>query len=149
MTETQNLLTVEMAAQYLHCHPETVRRMIRRGDLRAVKFRKFWRVPMEGLRRIEGRALDEAPTRREYSNGSATSAAAILSGLDSDNPRTRNVAIIALTQADAQTAALVETRVAQSVAEYSGPEDNWSTWRALDGEPFHFPEEAITQEANL
>lgn len=66
MKNAQNLLTVEMAADYLHCHPETVRRMIRRGELKAVKFRKFWRVPMEGLRRAENAALD-APTRAEYS----------------------------------------------------------------------------------
>lgn len=58
MNNNQNLLTVEMAADYLHCHPETVRRMIRRGELKAVKFRKFWRVPMEGLRRVENAALD-------------------------------------------------------------------------------------------
>jgi excisionase family DNA binding protein len=64
MNNSQNLLTVEMAADYLHCHPETVRRMIRRGELKAVKFRKFWRVPMEGLRRAENAALD-APTRAE------------------------------------------------------------------------------------
>lgn len=50
MNEAQNLLTIGMAAKYLHCHPETVRRMIRRGELKAVKFRKFWRVPMEGLK---------------------------------------------------------------------------------------------------
>jgi hypothetical protein len=75
-------------------------------------------------------------------NKEKSSAAAILSGLDSDDPRARNAAIMALSQADAQTSALVETEVAHSVAEYSGPEDDWSAWRALDGEPFHFPEEA-------
>ncbi len=186
MTETQNLLTVDMAAEYLHCHPETVRRMIRRGELRAVKFRKFWRVPLEGLRRAEERALTDdapadvrptlapdesarrlaaletlggdAPDQRAAANappldlsgeredvygynGREARAAAILSGLDSDEPRARNAAIMALSQADAQTSALVETEVARSVAEYSGPEDDWSDWSALDGEPFHFPEE--------
>ena len=89
MTETQNLLTVEMAAQYLHCHPETVRRMIRRGDLRAVKFRKFWRVPMEGLRRVENAALD-APV--------STPVAKSL-----DNPLTRALAMVQARDASAPT----------------------------------------------
>lgn len=59
MTETKNLLTIDETAQYLSCTPTTVRRMLRRGDLRGVKFGKFWRVPREVLRRVEAGALDE------------------------------------------------------------------------------------------
>ncbi len=156
MTETQNLLTIDMAAEYLHCTPETVRRMLRRGELRGVKLGRLWRVPREVLRRVESRALDEAPARREYSSREYSSseyssseqtksAAAILSGLNSDDAHKRNAAIIAFAQADAQTSALVEERIAQSVAEYSATEDDLSDWRALDGEPFHFPEETAAK----
>ena len=151
MTETQNLLTIDMAAEYLHCTPETVRRMLRRGELRGVKLGRLWRVPREVLRRVERGALDDAPARREYSSREYSSseqtrsAAAILSGLNSDDAHKRNAAIIAFAQADAQTSALVEERIAQSVAEYSGTEDDLSDWRALDGEPFHFPEETAAK----
>jgi excisionase family DNA binding protein len=171
MTEAQNMLTVDETAEYLSLTPETVRRLIRRGELRATKLGKVWRVSREALRRVENAALN-APTK-ESDNPLAralamvkaydaqtpdktmrlTSAAeeldlirdkhatAILAGLDSNDSQERNAAILALSQADSLTSALVETEVARSVAKYSGPEDNFSDWRALDGEPFHFPEE--------
>jgi excisionase family DNA binding protein len=63
MAETRNLLTINMAAEYLHCAPETVRRMLRRGELPGVKFGKFWRVPLEGLRQMETRALAGEATK--------------------------------------------------------------------------------------
>jgi excisionase family DNA binding protein len=162
MNNAQNLLTVEMAAEYLHCHPETVRRMIRRGELKAIKFRHFWRVPLEVLRRVENVVLD-APAHTPNKSTPAASdtgqnfteeldamrekhTTAILAGLTSDDPHRRNAAILALSQADAQTRALVEAEVAHGMAEYSGAEDDWSDWRALDAEPFHFPEETRTEE---
>lgn len=69
-------------------------------------------------------------------------AAALLAGLDSDNPRTRNAAIVALTRADATTRALVDEAVAQTVEAHLMHEDDLGDWRALGGEPFYFPEEA-------
>jgi excisionase family DNA binding protein len=59
MTETKSLLTIDETAKYLSCTPTTVRRMLRRGELRGVKFGKFWRVPREVLRRVEAGALTE------------------------------------------------------------------------------------------
>ncbi len=43
------LLTVEEAALALAVHPETVRRMIRRNELHAVKVAGKWRVPRSAL----------------------------------------------------------------------------------------------------
>jgi excisionase family DNA binding protein len=66
MTETKNLLTIDETASYLSCTPATVRRMLRRGELRGVKFGKFWRVPREVLRRVEAGALTErAPAKAD------------------------------------------------------------------------------------
>jgi len=53
MTEARNLLTIDETAKYLSLTPETVRRLIRRGELRATKLGKVWRVSREVLRRVE------------------------------------------------------------------------------------------------
>lgn len=79
MPDTKNLLTVDETAQYLSCTPTTVRRMLRRGDLRGVKFGKFWRVPREVLRRVEAEALDEnAGVERSTVAGSTPDVDALL-----------------------------------------------------------------------
>jgi excisionase family DNA binding protein len=39
-----NLLGINTAAAYLECHPETLRRFIRRGELTAVKVGRTWRL---------------------------------------------------------------------------------------------------------
>jgi excisionase family DNA binding protein len=147
MNTTTQFFNSEEAAQVLGVNVQTMRKYLRNGKVRGLRLGRDWR--------ISGRALDElarkadnqpqAPARTRSGstpNDSDASAAAILSGLQSDDAHQRNAAIIALTQADAHTSALVQERIAQSVAEYSGPEDDWSDWRALDSEPFHFPEEA-------
>lgn len=43
------LLTVPEAAAALRLHPETIRRLIRRGDLAATKFGNVWRVPASAV----------------------------------------------------------------------------------------------------
>jgi excisionase family DNA binding protein len=40
----ENLFSINTAAARLDCHPETLRRIIRRGELTAVKVGKHWRV---------------------------------------------------------------------------------------------------------
>ncbi len=60
MSQAPNLLDIDTAARHLSCTPETVRRMLRRGELRGVKLGRLWRVPMEVLRRLETPALTEA-----------------------------------------------------------------------------------------
>ena len=49
------LLTVDEAAAQIRVNPETIRRMIRRGDLAALKVGNVYRVDQDDLR----------PTRRE------------------------------------------------------------------------------------
>lgn len=78
MAETENLLTIDETAQYLSCTPTTVRRMLRRGDLRGVKFGKFWRVPREVLRRIETEALSESTPRNVDTKHTVADADALL-----------------------------------------------------------------------
>jgi excisionase family DNA binding protein len=43
------MLTVEEAAKALAVHPQTVRRMIQRGELYAVKVARHYRVPQSAL----------------------------------------------------------------------------------------------------
>jgi excisionase family DNA binding protein len=40
----ENLFSINTAAARLECHPETLRRIIRRGELTAVKVGRSWRV---------------------------------------------------------------------------------------------------------
>lgn len=127
------LLTVEQAAARLQLHPETVRRQLQRGELRAIKRGRVWRVPESAL----GEATPEAVT----ANTPQTRAAAILAAFDSGDMKRRNAAIIELARSDAATNAIVDAAAAKAVEEYDGPEDDLSAWRNVDLKP-HFPEEA-------
>jgi len=53
----ETLLTVRELAQYLHVVPITVYRMIDRGDLRAVKVGRVWRVRREEFERYLNRPI--------------------------------------------------------------------------------------------
>jgi excisionase family DNA binding protein len=44
-----NLFSINTAAARLACHPETLRRIIRRGELAATKIGRDWRVSERGL----------------------------------------------------------------------------------------------------
>lgn len=73
MTEARNssqMLTIDETAKYLSLTPETVRRLIRRGELRATKLGKVWRVSREVLRRVETGEM----TRRDTSGAASTQA---------------------------------------------------------------------------
>jgi excisionase family DNA binding protein len=43
------LLTVQEAAVYLHCHPETIKRLLRKGDLPGIKVGRRWLIPKAPL----------------------------------------------------------------------------------------------------
>ena len=130
-------LTVEQAAERLQMHPETVRRQLRSGVLRGVKRGRRFRIPESALHEAAP-AKAKAPPQ----NTPEARAAAILAAFDSGDMKRRNAAIIELSRADAATSAIVEAAAAQAVADWDGPEDDFADWHALDGEPFHFPEEA-------
>ncbi|MGC2866018.1 helix-turn-helix domain-containing protein [Corynebacterium glutamicum] len=44
MSDFDGWLTSDQAARYIGCHPETVRKRMRAGDLRAVKFGQTYRT---------------------------------------------------------------------------------------------------------
>lgn len=69
-------------------------------------------------------------------------AQAILNALQSGDKERRNAAIIQLARANEETSQIIEEAAARAVEEWRGEEDDLSDWRALDAEPFHFPEEA-------
>ena len=50
------MITIEQIAHELHCHPETIRRHIRGGSIRAVRLDGFRRlyIPLEEYRRLTG-----------------------------------------------------------------------------------------------
>lgn len=45
-------LTVEDFARKIHYHPESVRRAIRQGRVKALKFGQDWRITLPEVRRI-------------------------------------------------------------------------------------------------
>ena len=53
------LETTDFAADFLKVHPETVRRLIRSGELPAVKVGRNWRVRRSDLQRILERGTGE------------------------------------------------------------------------------------------
>lgn len=136
----ETLLTVEEFANRTHQHAQTVRRQIRRGAVPTVRTGRKYLIP-ESAATPTYAAL---PSKDRISRGDTpqTRAEAILSSLDSGDPKRRLEAIRALARADAATYDLVEAGVQRAEAAYTGPQDDMSDWRALDREPFHFPEES-------
>lgn len=56
MANQIQMLTVAEAARALVVHPETIRRMIGRHELEAVKIARAWKIPMSALERIQNKA---------------------------------------------------------------------------------------------
>lgn len=158
------LLTVEQAAARLQLAPFTVRQQLKRGALRGIKRGRVWRIPESALMEPSA-SLRPAQEWKEAANelapvyeasiangGELTAisqentpearAKAILAALRSGDKARRNAAIIRLAKSDEQTVEIVTEAAARAVEEWNGPDDDFADWRALDGEPFHFPEEA-------
>lgn len=131
------LLTLEQAATRLQLHRDTVRRQLKRGQLRGVKRGRVWRVPESALEETAPVAAPKVPP----AGTPETRAAAIQAALRSGDAKRRNAAIIQLTKSDARTIEIVTNAAARAVEEWNGPEDDLSQWRNVDLKP-HFPEEA-------
>lgn len=56
MANQVQMLTVAEAASALVLHPETIRRMIQRGELEGVKVARQWKIPASALQRIQTQA---------------------------------------------------------------------------------------------
>ena len=143
----EHLLTVPEAAQALRVTPWTLRKWLNEGTLQGVRPRPGgrWRVPQSALDRIaETRGAGQSKTASvgdalDTPQGRAT---AILDAMRSGDKARRNQAIIRLASSDEATSDLVEEAIVAAEAAYQGPQDDMSDWRALDGEPFQFPDEA-------
>lgn len=59
----ENLLTVKEAAEKLRCHPETVRELLRRGDLEGIKYSSAGR---RGVWKISEKAIDAFLNRHTH-----------------------------------------------------------------------------------
>lgn len=169
----QALKTAELAA-LVGVHPQTIRRAIESGQLKAAQTgstgphlisrteaANWWKSRGGGELWGESAPTGESETRAIYGelypenpktevevkdpfkgDTPEARAAAILAEMESDDTKRRNLAIIALSQADEETSAIVEEAAARAVEEWEGEDDDFADWRALDSEPFHFPEEA-------
>jgi hypothetical protein len=78
---------------------------------------------------------------KKNSESPHSQASFIIADLLAGDSHGRNNAILKLARSDPQTRRLVERQVAWEVEHYSGPEDDFSDWGALNREPFHFSEE--------
>lgn len=150
----ENLLTIEQTAQRLQLDKTTVRRQIKRGALRGIKRGRQWRVPesalMESSAPVSVGEVDEKETVSiPQAQAPQMRANLILEALQSGNKAQRSAAIIRLAKSDAATIEIVEDAIEAAEAAYKGPQDDLSDWRALDGEPFHFPEEAAAYPTGL
>lgn len=142
-----NALTVTQLAIAANVTPQTIRRAIASGNLRAAQsgehghFRISRTEAQEWWRNRGGGALWDGPM---YCNTPQERAEKILQDLANPNSMVRNSAIVALAHADEETSEIVEAEVIREVAAYDGPEDDLSDWRALDTEPFRLPDEEPT-----
>ena len=66
-TPAEEFLTVEEAAVRLKVEDETIRRWLRSGQLRGLKFGRVWRIPASAL-------LNGAATANSTSNGATPTA---------------------------------------------------------------------------
>ncbi len=75
------LLTVEQAAERLQLHPESVRRQLKRGQLRGIKRGTRWRVPESAIEEST-----PAGAQRGYSGGNSANSPVVPSvfAIDSD-----------------------------------------------------------------
>ncbi|HCX85009.1 MAG TPA: helix-turn-helix domain-containing protein [Micrococcales bacterium] len=62
-TSYPHYLTIRQAADVVGCSPDTIRRMIARGELRAVRFGRLLRIPPTALDR-GGRPVTNLARRR-------------------------------------------------------------------------------------
>lgn len=144
----ENLLTIEQTAQRLQLDKTTVRRQIKRGALRGIKRGRQWRVPESAL--MESSVQSSVAVDDEKATDTPeTRAKLILEALRSGDRARRRAAIIRLASSDAATIEMVEEASEAAEAAYAGAQDDLSDWRALEGEPLHFPEEAADYPAGL
>ena len=124
------LLTIEQAALRLQLHRDTVRKQLKRGELRGMKRGRVWRVPESAL--TESVA---APT----ATGDVADAELIWREMNSGDAKSHNAAIVKMAAAPSDVRAEIARRSAQAAAAYySTPagEAELTDWRATSA-PIH------------
>lgn len=122
------LLTIEQAATRLQLHPETVRRQIKRGLMRAVKRGRVWRVPESALEEV-------APPAATATSDAESIWQQMTSGKAGDH----NAAIMKMAGAPAAVRAIIAARSAEAAAVYYATpegETELADWRATS-DPIH------------
>lgn len=141
VTTQRQAFTAPELARLVGVHPQTIRRAIEAGELKAAQsgqhghFRISRTEAQQWWKGRGGGTLWDEPKPAE--NTPETRAAGILEALESGDMRRRNRAIIELAHADEETRELVENEIERAEAAYTGPQDDMSNWRALDTEPFY------------
>ena len=133
------LLTIEQAAIRLQLHRDTVRKQLKRGQLRGVKRGRVWRVPESALTEIAPASTD-----------GVADAETIWREMTGGNAKCHNAAIVKMASAPASVRAILARRSAAAAAAYystTAGEAELSDWRALnspvhdDGGDYYTPEE--------
>ena len=121
------LLTVEQAAERLQMHPESVRRWLRRGELRGIKRGSRFRIPESAL-------AEKSP------HAPQAQAETIWQKMTSGDPASHNAALRELFDSPAEVQQIVMARSADVAARYyATPEGQAEVadWNVLDAEPVH------------
>lgn len=124
------LLTIEQAALRLQLHRDTVRKQLKRGELRGVKRGRVWRVPESALEEVA--PATPPPT-------TPTDAETIWREMVSGNAQRHNDALRTLFAAPDEVRAIITRRSAEAAAAYyATPEGDaeLADWRATS-DPVH------------
>jgi excisionase family DNA binding protein len=134
------MLSIEEAATALSVHPQTVRKLIKRGELAAIKVARHWRVSENVLTEFATAAKPETPTAK--TNGAAPDASAHAAPSDAEtiwremisgNAQRHNDALRTLFAAPDEVRAIITRRSADAAAAYyATPEGDaeLADWRA-------------------
>ncbi len=118
------LLTIEQAAMRLQLHRDTVRKQLKRGQLRGVKRGRVWRVPESALQEV-------APATASVA--ALVDAETIWREMVSGDAKRHNAAILKMAAAPAPVRAILARRSAESAAAYYATlegESELADWRA-------------------
>lgn len=150
-------LTVEDLASVARLAAITIRRDIRAGKLKAANgggksAYRISRADAEAWWRQRGGGtligvpmVSEAAELPASAPTAQSQAQAILNALQSTDALKRGDATIAFAKSDATTRAIVQAAIDRHVEAHPLDDSELSDWRALDGEPFQFPEEVGNQ----
>lgn len=147
------LLTIEQAALRLQLHRDTVRKQLKRGQLRGVKRGRVWRVPESALVEVAPLALAEsALAESALAESALAESETIWREMISGEPGLHNAAILKMAAAPTTVRAILARRSAEAAAAYYATpqgESELADWRAAsapvcdDSGDFYTAEEEV------